>query len=111
MDLDKSFLEYVINNAEDLKEQDDLLHSLFPPSIQCLISERIGNSNKQGTEVNGIVAALMFAGADIKDKDGLFYKHIIQKLYRVDGNGFYKTQQELSSFLFGISVDYVSNLL
>ena len=110
MEFDQLFLEYIINSAEDLKKHKDLIQSLFPNYIHRIISKRIGIDHEEGNELHGLMAALMFAGTDIEDKDKEFMQKVIRKQYHVEGNPLYDTQQFLSKFLFRISVDYVSNL-
>ena len=57
----------------------------------------------------------MFAGTDLKDENREFLKEMIKKvLYwpkSKSGNIHYNAQHDLASFLFGISVDYVSTIL
>ena len=124
MERDFTFLEYIIKSAESQKKQNDIFLSLFPKSIRNIIDDRIGESN---TEISGLVTALMFAGSDLADKDYIedkknlkkkkksFMIKVVREKYHIKHgmptNTFYDTQQELAKFLFGISVDYVSNLL
>jgi hypothetical protein len=112
MELDRKFLQYVINSAGKLNKT-DLIPSLFPGNVQAIISDRLGSSDEQptGNEVSGLVAAVMFAGPDLEDKKKLFMEEVVKKLYHHENNQFYSTQRDLSRFLFGISVDDVSNLL
>ena len=103
MELDQSFLEYIIDIADDI----NILH-LFPSYVHPIISKKVGNTSEG---LPAFIAALMFAGTDILDPDGIFVNNVIRKLYHQENTIFYKSQQDLASFLFGISVDYVSNLL
>ncbi len=56
----------------------------------------------------------MLAGTDLKDENGVFLEGIIKKVYwptSKKGNIHFNAQQDLASFLFGTSVEYVSTLL
>jgi glucose-6-phosphate 1-dehydrogenase len=112
MENDRAFVQYVINSAGDLNHT-DLIPSLFPKTIQGIISERVGSSDEEptGKEVSGLVAAVMFAGTDLEERNDNFMKHFVKKLYHYPTTQFFKAQQDLSRFLFGISVDNVSNIV
>ena len=103
MELDQSFMEYLMDIADDVN-----LLNLFPSYIRPIIAKRVGNTKEGKT---AFIAALMFAGSDIVDTDANFLKNVIKKLYHKDDTIYYESQKELASILFGTSVDYVSNLL
>ena len=111
MEFDQLFLDYVTNSAEDLKEQKNLIQSLFPSYIQKIIENRFQGKHEDGNELQGIMAALMFVGTDIEDNDHEFLQEVIKKKYHVENNPLFDTQRFLSRFLFGTTVDFVSNLL
>ena len=110
--MDKAFLSHAIAGASELAGTPFMV-SLFPSSVQSTITKRFDNSGKFELELPALVAALMFAGTDLEDESDEFLDYMIKEVYCPDskvGNVFFDSQQDLASFLFGCSVDYVSAL-
>jgi hypothetical protein len=109
---DLEYLEHIIGEGGNLSHL-KFTKSLFPSYIQDIISERVGNSGYEN-ELPALVGLLMFAGTDLIDNNDVFLEKIVKTVYRpttVAANPHFNAQQALASFLFGISVDYVSTPL
>jgi hypothetical protein len=109
---DLEYLEHIIGQEGDLGQL-KFTKSLFPSYIQDIISERVGNADYEN-ELPALVGLLMFAGTDLNDDNDVFLERIVKTVYRpttVAANEHFNAQQALASFLFGISVDYVSTPL
>jgi hypothetical protein len=103
---DMSFLKLLHEKAEALTEH-SFYSYWFPQKIQVdielLLSQKRGHK-----DVAGMLALIMFAGINF-DKEELFQSGIIEKTFEDDE--FRECLQNLSSLLFGITVDDVRNTL
>jgi hypothetical protein len=108
---DSSFLNYVIENAGILR-QHSFLPFMFLVYIQQIITNRFA-TNSPDNELPALVSALMFAGRDLMDPEAKIAEEIKEMYFfpKEWENVEFNSQQDLSSFLFGMLLDAVSILL
>jgi hypothetical protein len=104
-----TFLRHILAEAEVLTGS-SVFNWWFPTEIQKII-EPLLQRKTLTLDVAGILGVIMFAGLDFEDEE-FFLTQIIEKAFeeRVKHNELFESQQNLSTLLFGITVDNVSKI-
>ena len=108
---DVSFIRHILEQLE-LLTGSSILMNWFPTPIRNVM-ELLCTSKPVEEDLGGLLGLLMFAGIDFDDKE-FFRVDIIKKSSKGDFDQDYKwlvdSHQNLATFLFGITIDDVSEM-